>query len=270
MTSPSDVDAFFVPLDDNRFASTMHTGGPWDPTLQHAGPPSALLARAVERTPSPWPAAVITRVTVDLLGPVPVAPLRVTAGVLRSGRSVELVQAELAADDGRVAARATAWRVRHADLELPPLPDEHDAGPEDVVPPFPETEDAPPIGWGGGYLAAMEWREARGNWGPPGAAAVWGRMRYPLVADEQPTGLQRVMAIADSGNGVSYVLPFESWFFINTDLTVHIAADPVGEWICLDARTRVDPAGFGLASSRLYDGDRLVGRGAQALYVGER
>jgi hypothetical protein len=116
----------------------------------------------------------------------------------------------------------------------------------------------------------MEWREARGSWGSPGAAAVWGRMRIPLVPDEEPSGLQRIMAIADSGNGVSYVLPFESWFFINPDLTVHLAAEPVGEWICLDARTRVDAAGFGLAASRLFDRERLVARGAQTLYIGPR
>jgi hypothetical protein len=92
----------------------------------------------------------------------------------------------------------------------------------------------------------------------------------PLVPDEQPTGLQRVMAIADSGNGVSFVLPFEQWLFINPDLTVHVGAVPEGEWICLDAATTVSERGFGLASSRLFDRGRLVARGAQALYVARR
>jgi hypothetical protein len=266
-TAPSDA-AFYLPLGDNRFASTVHTGGPWDPSLQHAGPPSALLTRAIEQQPASWPATV-TRVSVDILGPVPVAELDVTVNVLRSGRSVELVQAELASD-GRVAARATGWRVRRADLELPDLPTDNDNSPEEQVPPMPGGETSLPDGWAAGYLDAMEWRQARGNWGPPGAAAVWGRMRYPLVPDEEPTGLQRVMTIADSGNGVSHVLPFETWFFINSDLTVHLAAEPTGEWICLDASTRVNAAGFGLAASRLFDQDRLVARGAQTLYIGPR
>jgi hypothetical protein len=94
-------------------------------------------------------------------------------------------------------------------------------------------------------------------------------MRYPLVPDEEPSGLQRVMVVADSGNGASSVLPME-WFFINPDLAVHLEAVPTGEWICLDARTRVDAAGFGLASSRLFDRDRLVAHGAQSLYIGPR
>lgn len=261
-------DAFFLPLDDERFRATEHTGGPWDPQLQHAGPPSALLARAVERTPGGWP-AVVARVCVDILGPIPVAELTVRSSVTRSGRSVEMVTAELVAGD-RVAARATAWRVRRVQLDLPPLPADHDDPPGQTVPVFPDAESPLPVGWGGGYLAAMEWRQARGSWEPPGAAAVWGRMRHPLVPDEEPTGLQRVMAIADSGNGVSYVLPFEDWLFINPDLTVHIAAEPTGEWICLDAATHVESAGFGLAASRLFDRDRLVARGAQSLYIGRR
>ena len=268
MTTPPHADAFYVPLGDGRFASTVHTSGPWDPSFQHAGPPSALLTRAVEQEPAPWPATV-TRVTVDLLGPVPVAELDLTATVLRSGRSVELVRAELASQ-GRVAARATAWRVRRTALDLPPLPDEDHLAPDDEVPPMPAAATPLPEGWGGGYLHAMEWRQARGSWAPPGAAAVWGRMRFPLLPDEEPTGLQRVMAIADSGNGVSYVLPFESWLFLNPDLTVHLAAEPVGEWICLDARTRVDAAGFGLATSRLFDSERFIAAGAQTLYIGPR
>lgn len=266
MSAPPEADAFFLPLGNDRYASTVHTGGPWDPRLQHAGPPSALLARAIERAASPWPEAVITRVTVDLLGPVPVAELALTTQVLRSGRSVELVQAELTSD-GRVAARATAWRVRRSALDLPDVAVMHAA---DAAPPeFPDVETPLPTGWVGGYIRAMEWRVARGSWQEPGPATTWGRMRYPLLPDEEPTGWQRVLTIADSGNGVSNVLSLD-WFFINTELTVHLAAEPAGEWICLDAATRVDPAGFGLASSRLFDRDRLVARGAQALYVGAR
>ena len=256
-------DAFYVPLGDGRFASTEHTAGPWDPQLQHAGPPSALLTRAIEQHAGHWPGHIV-RVSVDILGPVPVAELSVTTQALRSGRSVELVQAELHAGD-RVAVRATAWRVVDADLQLPDHPE-----PADDVPPLPDAESPLPAGWGGGYLAAMQWRQAGGIWAEPGAATVWGRMRYPLVEGEEPTGLQRVMAIADSGNGVSFVLPFEKWLFINPDLTVHVAREPVGEWICLDATTTVTARGSGLATSRMFDRDGLVAHGAQSLYVAPR
>ena len=95
-------------------------------------------------------------------------------------------------------------------------------------------------------------------------------MRHPLLPDEEPTGLQRVMVVADSGNGVSSVLELDGWLFINTDLTIHLEAVPSGEWICLDARTRIDRLGFGCATSKLFDRERLVGHGAQTLYVATR
>ena len=262
------AEAFFLPLGDGRYSSTEHTRGPWDPGMQHAGPPSALLARLIETAPASWD-GVVTRMSVDILGPVPVAELTGRCTVVRPGRSVELVAAELESA-GRVAIRATAWRVRRQSLALPDLPAAHEAPAGEDVPEFPDTETSLPPNWLGGYIEAMEWRVARGSWAEPGPATTWGRMRYPLLPDEEPTGLQRVMTIADSGNGVSNVLPVGGWFFINPDLTVHLAAESAGEWICLDAATHVEPGGFGLATSRLFDRQRLVGRGNQALYIGPR
>ena len=259
--------AFYIPRGDGRFLSTVHTSGPWDPQLQHGGPPSALAARAIERESPSWPGTVV-RFSVDILGPVPVAELGVRSRLLRPGRSVDLVEAEVVAGS-RPVLRAQAWRVRQAELDLPPTPEPSD-GADRTVPAFPDTDSPLPVGWTGGYLHAMQWRQSSGQWGEPGAAAVWGRMRYPLVADEEPTGLQRIMAIADSGSGVSGVLPFDQWIFINPELTVHLAGTPRGDWICLDAATTVDTTGYGLATSRLWDRDRLVGRGAQSLLVTPR
>jgi hypothetical protein len=251
-------------LDAGRFASTEHTSGPWDVRFQHGGPPAALLARAMEAESPAWP-ATLARVTVEILGPIPVGELEVRSRLLRPGRSVDLVEAELVHGE-RAVARAQGWRIRAAALELPPTPGQ--AAHE--VPRFPDEATPSPAGWIGGYLHAMEWRVAAGAWGSPGPATVWGRMRYPLIPDEEPSGIQRVLAVADSGSGVSGVLPFERWIFINPELTVHLAAVPTGEWICLDARTTVQPEGFGLATSRLFDRGRLVARGAQSLLVTPR
>src|SRR3954470_17172107 len=106
-------DAFYEPLGDNRFRSTKHSAGPWSPNTQHLGPPSALLVRALEALPTQAP-MLLAPLTVEILGPVPVAELAVTAGVKRPGRSVELIGAELTAD-GRPVARARAWRHVRSD-----------------------------------------------------------------------------------------------------------------------------------------------------------
>jgi len=95
-------------------------------------------------------------------------------------------------------------------------------------------------------------------------------MRYPLVPDEEPAPLERVLAVADSGNGVSGELDLRRWLFINPELTVHLFREAAGEWICLDAQSNVATGGTGLATSVLSDLDGPVGVGAQALLVASR
>jgi Thioesterase-like superfamily len=259
------ADSFYVPLGDGRWRATVHTTGPWDTSAQHGGPPSALLGRAVQRC-RPREDMIIARFTCEILGAIPVGEISVQARLTRPGRSVELLEATASAA-GREVARATAWRVRKtADvpvtsrLSAPPgLPDQPD-----------EPSGWPSAGWGDGYLSAIEWRGVRGSFRTPGPASVWARMRYPLVPEEKPSPLERVLAIADSGNGVSAELDITRWHFINPELTVHLHREAAGEWICLDAQTAISAGGAGLATSVLSDLDGPVGVGAQSLLVAPR
>lgn len=258
--------AFYEPLGEGRYRSTPATEGPWGPGAQHAGPPSALLAGLLEAT-SPRDDAQVARVTVEILGPVPVAELTATTRVSRPGRSVELVEGSLSAG-GREVVRAAAWRVRTAALELPAHPAPTTAGPPPL--PGPDARRTPPPAWRGGYLEHVEWRFVRGDFGTPGPSTVWTRLDVEVVAGGAPSPLERVLAVADSGNGVSAVLPIDGWLFINCELSVHLHRLPEGPWVCLDAETTVEPHGVGLAASVLSDERGPVGRGAQALLVGTR
>lgn len=254
--------AFYEPLGDGRFRSTDHTVGPWVATDQHAGPPSALLVRALEQL---LPAGGrLARIGIDLFGAVPVTELTVRSRVLRPGRSITLAEAELVAGT-RAVARASGWWHRLGETA-------EVATPAAVPPPLPDLEkpDERDAVWDGGYLRAMEWRWVRGHFTELGPATVWSRMRIPLVDGEEPSPTQRVLATADSGNGISAVLQPTEWLFVNTDLTVHLHRPPAGEWVCLDAVTTLGPTGGGLATSRLSDVDGEVGRGAQALVVRRR
>jgi hypothetical protein len=255
--------AFYLPTGDaDRFLATDASGGPWDAALQHGGPPSALLARAAERAPGRWPFTVV-RMAVEILGPVPVGEVQVASHVARSGRSVELIEAELSAG-GRVAVRARAWRVRRADLELPAALE-----PPTEVPPMPERASAGP-GWPGGFIDSLELRFAVGSWTEPGAATAWARQLVPLIDGEEPSALERLMVLADCGNGMSNALPIDKWLFINPELTVHLSRYPAGEWLGIEASTTADRHGFGVATSTLYDAHGRVGHGAQSLLIGPR
>ena len=260
------ADSFYEPLGDGRWLATVHTTGPWDAAAQHGGPPSALLGRAVERC-APRDDLVVSRMTVEILGPVPVGEVEVSAEIARSGRSVELVVATMTAGN-RPVAKAAAWRVLRT--AAPAVPPAH-PGPPPLPAARPAEERPPrPPWWVDGYLSAVEWRPVRGGFEVSGPAAVWTRLRHPLVPDEQPSPLQRVLAVADSGNGVSNELDLASWLFINPELTVHLHREAVGEWVCLEASTTISPGGAGLATSVLSDRGGPVGVGAQTLLVTPR
>ena len=203
------------------------------------------------------------RFTCEILGAIPVGELEIRARMIRPGRSVELVEAAARAG-GRDVASARAWRVRRADSPSVPAR---------LVPPAERPDQPiarPPHGWVDGYLSAIESRPVKGEFGMPGPASVWARLRYPLVPGEEVSPLQRVLTVADSGNGLSGQLDITQWQFINPELSVHLHREPAGEWILLDASTTISAGGAGLASAALFDRQGPIGAGAQSLLIARR
>ena len=256
--------ALYERTPDGRYAATELTRGPWSPEHQHAGPPAALLARAVEQV-SGLEDGQTARLSYDILGPVPIAPLALEARVVRPGRRVEQLQAELS-DDERVLMRLTAWRFRKADSG------EQKAG-EVAPPPGPETgEPGRCHFWKDevAYRDALEWSFVEGQFDVPGPATVWTRVRVPLVAGEETTPLERLLVMADAASGVSAALDWATWSFVNVDLGINLVRPPEGEWMAMDAQTAIGPTGMGLCTSRLFDAGGAVGVSAQSLLVAPR
>jgi hypothetical protein len=251
----------FYESDGGTFTPTELTRGPWDPGAQHAGPPSALLGRAIEAE-----GMFVGRITIEILRPVPLSPLAVSSRIVRPGRNVELVEAALAetAAGGEVA-RATAWRLRTERSGTVSLDEPPPAGPDSG-----SEHGFFATGQAVGYHTAMDYRFLEGSFTEPGPARVWMRMRQPLVDGEPTSPLARVLVAADSGNGVSAALDYRRHLFINTELTVHLVREPVGEWVQLDSITRVGPHGVGLSETVLYDETGRLGRAAQTLLVRPR
>jgi hypothetical protein len=265
-------DSFYEP-DGEGFVATELTRGPWDPGAQHAGPPAALIGREVERLGGGriggqgGGAAQVGRITYEVLRSVPIAPLRVEAEIVRPGKRVEMFEAVLTDEGGERLMRAHGWRLRTEPVafEKPAVPVEQPPGPQQGKPgQFFHT------GYDVGYHTAMEYRFTDGAFMEAGPATVWMRMAVPLLPDEEPTPLQRVLAAADSGNGVSAALDWSKYLFINVDLTVHLHRMPEGEWVCLDAMTLPEPSGVGMADTRLLDERGPIGRAAQTLLIAER
>lgn len=258
-------DELFLPIDDDTFQPTDLTRGPWSPLSQHGGPPSALLARAVESTePS---SMFVARFTVEFIRPVPLVPLSVASRVTRPGRRVQMVEATLTAE-GEIVARAMALRIRvHDGINLPP----EAAGPVEILEP-PDTVESVrlvPVDWEN-FGDALDTRPLVGGLTEPGPSVAWIRLKVPLVQGEEPSSLQRVLVAADCGNGISSAVDINRYIFINPDLTVYQHRSALGEWIGLDALTRLESHGSGLAEAALFDGSGRFGRSLQSLYVDER
>jgi hypothetical protein len=254
------ADALFTPVDDGLWLATDRARGPWSQDALHGGPTAALLTRAIEPLLAPLPLA---RITFELLRPVPVAPLAVTSRLLRDGRKVRLAEAQLE-HDGTLLASATALGIRNVDLAVPEQSSDRPS------PPDTGRDAKPRMLHDGFHNIGVEHRFVHGMIGEPGPAVDWIRLRVPVIAGESPTPAQRAVAAADFGNGISSLATFDELLFINPDLTVHLHRQPVGEWICLDAQTRLDPSGVGLATSRLFDEDGPIGHAVQSLLVESR
>ena len=263
VTPPS---ALYVP-DGDGFRATDLTIGPWDPGLQHAGPVAALLAREAERVTG-IPDGQTVRLAFDILAPVPVGPVRVSARLLRPGRRIELLEAVLGAGSApadRPLVRLTAWRMRTSAVEgtpdaTVPIPGPEESRPEEAA--FFTTDVA--------YHRALDWRFAHGSFNAPGPAAAWTRPLCTLVEGEPMSPLQHLLVMTDAASGISAVLDWQQATFANVDLTVALVRPPAGDWVGVDAVTTIGPSGAGQCFADLYDAIGRIGRSAQALFVAPR
>lgn len=244
---------------------TEWSRSPWSQDSLHGGAPAALLAREMEQHDNDG-SMRLARITVELVRPVPVSPLIVTSRVVRPGRRVQLLEAEIFAADSQVA-RAVGLRIARVDLALP-----EETVLEEEPPPPPD--DAEPLSgnwaWTGLHNGGIEIRVVEGSFFEPGPATAWFRLCHEVVPGESPSPFQRAAAAGDFGNGLSQMFGMAEWTFINPDLSVSVFREPEGEWIALRARTFLDRNGSGLAESELYDSRGRIGRATQSLLVAPR
>ena len=262
------MDAAYVETAEGAFHASALTRGPWNPEHQHAGPPSALICRAIEREAAAEGLTHVARLTVNLLRPAPIGECRVEVSQDYLGRNAGHFSGRLIVL-GKEIARFTALVQREEDVPIP------DGTPGHPPPHAPKPwRDSPVVtmafdGHDFGYARLIENRLAAGQFFN-GPCAAWFRMNHPLVAGEEPSPYQRVAVAADSGNGISASLDIRRYLFVNCDLTINLFRRPLGTWICLEARSLFGGNGCGLAESALYDEEGVIGQATQSLAVRAR
>ena len=261
------MSALYEPAGHGRWRPQEATRGPWNAAHQHGGAPAALLGGLIERA-EPGSELRVVRVTVELVRPVPLDELRSEVEVVRPGRRVQLVAARLYAGEDLVA-RALGLRLRRDEASAAPPSEPAAAAPAPPAESRPLRLDHVEPGLAMFNHDGVDVRYARGDWGT-GPAFAWIALRMPVIAGEAPSPLQRALAAADFGNGISAAVDWSTWAFINPDLTVYLEREPVGPWVGLDAHTRIGPDGTAVAESVLHDERGRIGRGVQALLIEPR
>lgn len=246
--------------------------GPWDPTVMHGGPPLVLCGRFLADHGGAADEFHLARVTVELVRPIPLAPLTVEVIETRAGRRIQLLDVILRGSDGLELAYARGMRVRRSDngldedaLEMP--------GPLDLPSPASSVpvRHGYPLPPGGFYLDAFEIRSCDGRtFGPLGPSAAWFKLLVPVFAGEEIGPLDRVLSVGDFGNGISNITPKSSHVYINPDVAVHLHRLPDDDWVVSDAITHARAAGYGTASTVLADQRGLLGVANQSLMVQPR
>lgn len=271
------VESLFV-VDDGMYLPQDFARGPWTPDALHGGPVAALVTRAAEAC-EPDPDMLVARITLELLRPVPVAPLSVTAVMSRPGRKVQVMDVVVSSADRELVWGRVLRIHRHAEgdsagLGLPPAGSSGPVpGSDEAAPSLPDMgHGSPPLvsGYPAFHNSGAELRFVAGDFDRRGPASVWVRLAVPVVPGEEPTPAQRAAAAADFGNGFSSVLDYDQWIFINPDLTVHLERPPAGKWVCLEAATRLGTPGMGLARSVLWDEQGPCGHAEQSLVIERR
>ena len=254
------AESYYRPLGNGAYEATIHTQGAWNPHEQHMAPISGLLAHCLEEF-QPRPELRMARISYDILGLIPRTAFEVKTTMLRPGRTIELLQAEMVAD-GRTAVRATAWRLaRGSTPEVAAVEDDAMPGPSEAG----SSESL--TSWPGAFIESLEMRALPGI--RPGRGRGWLRTPHEMVEGTPTSDLVRMIGMADTANGISTRVPpgGDSYMFPNVDLQLHLHREPRGEWLGLDTQVTFGADGIGLTSAILHDLQGPFGRSEQILTV---
>lgn len=253
-------DFFYEDLGDGRYRSTIHAQGAWNPHEQHMAPATGIIAHELEKF-QPREDMRMARVSLDIHGLIHAGEFEISTRMIRPGRTIELIEAELTAK-GRTAIVARAWRLATGDSSaVHAVEDTHVTHPEEL----PVWDGMSP--WPGGYIESLDFRVDEGH--RPGKGTVWLRNGLEMVSGTKTSSLVRLLGMADTANGIApRVEPGpESWMFPNVDLQIHMHRGPVGEWLGIQAQQTYGTDGIGLTSAVLHDVNGPFGRTEQILTV---
>jgi hypothetical protein len=242
---------FFI-LDGTHYVPTPTSRGPWNPNSLHGRVIAGLLGAEIERLHGDAD-FIPARLTVDMYKLPDMSPVEVVTRVVREGRRIKVIDAEFISG-GVSAGRATCQLLRRTENPDGNVwkPEPWDAPkPADIPPPEPRA--------GMGGMWAM--RRIEGDFGVVGRKKTWLSEVRELVGGRPLTPFTRVAVSCD------FASPFANagdngLQFINSDVTVYLHREPVGEWIGYEAVNHGATDGVGIGECFLHDEQGPIGSAA--------
>lgn len=245
----------------DAFLPTSLAGSPWHPDLLHGGAPAGLLAHCLEQRVADAQ-LLPARFTLELMRPVPSAPLRVAFQTLRSGKRIRLESATLMAG-GKPVAMATALFVAPTPVSVPEYAPTA-ASTLPAVDSVREINFRDVLSMGGGEVPPGLHTTVRLRAVTPlreqGQGIAWMHLPVDIVAGAETTPFMRAALMSDFCNGVGQLALDRNIGMINADITMQLFRLPQSEWIGIEARTLVQPTGVGMVQAALYDTGGMIGQ----------
>ena len=213
----------------------------------------------------------LARLTIEILAPVPVAPLTLECSPRSGGNRVQRQTATLSVE-GRTVASANTVLVRRGELHLPENVRRHECPFDPVeVPALDQPNRAAEEIVGRPSFDSRAVIVERLRIEGDRRVHQWISLGVPVVEGTELQAVEIAAVAADYAQAaVNRLLPFSSWSFRNAELTVHFAREPLGSWIGMRCESVVEPAGAGFNSADLYDAEGRMGRSAAVLVVEPR
>lgn len=252
MTTASQRPAFYR-REGEAYVPTGIGVSPWNGRSQVGPALAGLAAHVLSRVPTSEP-MLTTRISIDILGTVPLEPLVPELRMLRDGSRMQVVDVEFSAA-GRLWLRATAVRARIADTgeRSTPLTRRY----------WNEQDTYENIGW-------FEERQIALDRSSTGPGATWVRFLTDVIEGEPLEPLSLAAMLGDFGNGTAPVLPMMENILANMDITVCMSRLPRGDWVLVDAEGETAGQGSGYSRTRLGDADGMFATAMQSIFIDQR
>lgn len=239
------------------YRAEIHAQGAWNPHEQHMAPATGILCHELELFQHRDDVR-IGRISLDIFGLISFGDFSITTRMIRKGKTIELIEAEMRAHD-KTCIVARAWRMMTQDTSaIAGLEDHALEGPEHT-PVWEGMRD-----WPGGFIQSIETRADLSR--RAGKGVVWMKGLNNMVEGQHCSDFVHIMGLVDTANGiVPRQDPNAGWAYPNLDLQIHMHRLPKGEWLGIDAIQQYGDDGIGLTSAVLHDTQGAFGRSEQIL-----